>query len=36
MSPTSARQIGQAVAVMTSALRPAVEADWTVPAGGLD
>jgi len=36
MNPTSARDVEQAVAAMTSALRPAVEADWTVPAGGLD
>jgi len=36
MNPMCARDVEQAVAVMTSALRPAVEADWTVPAGGLD
>ncbi len=36
MDSTSARDIEQAVAAMTSALGPVTDADWTVPAGDLE
>ncbi|MEH3075063.1 MAG: maleylpyruvate isomerase family mycothiol-dependent enzyme [Quadrisphaera sp.] len=35
MNPTSARDVEQAVAAVTSTLRPMTDADWTIPAGDL-